>query len=668
MHVGILDVTIILLTGALITATLFRRFNLPPILGYLLVGVIVGPFGIGLIADTEASSELAEYGVVFLMFTIGLEFSLNKLISMKRIVLGLGGLQVLITTSVALAVALLLGATVKGGIIIGAVVAMSSTAITIKQLHDQSELNTLHGSNALGVLLFQDIAVVAFLILVPSLAGDGTQSILTPLFWALIKAIIVIAAIMLVGRLLLRPLFRSIAVTQSLELFTLAILLVTLSGAWLTEKMGLSLALGAFLAGMMLGETEYRHQIEIEIRPFRDVLLGLFFITIGMLLNLKALPEIWLEVLTLLISIVVAKTIIIMLLSALLKNDKIVALRTGIILAQGGEFGFALLALAMNNHLLHDQTAQIVLAALVFSMALAPFLIRFNHKIAEKIFPKSVQTSTQDVQQTIETSAEHLTNHVIICGYGRVGQSIVRFLEQEGFDFIALDMDPIRVENAKLAGDNVTYGDSKNITMLEAAGLARAKALIISFHDIHSTYKILQQVRQDHRDIPILVRTSDDQNLDELLSAGATEVVPETLEASLMLAFQTLVLLGVPANRALYMIRKVRKDRYELLHRIFPSHDLAALDDFETNREQLAVLNVSPDSKSIDCTLGDINLVDLGLKITAICRDGIKRPDPDLDTVIKAGDVLVLLGTQSQIDRAERILSEGAHEKNSAND
>lgn len=659
MHVSILEAVIILLSGALITATVFRRFQLPPILGYLLVGVIVGPYGVGLIADTEASSELAEYGVVFLMFTIGLEFSLNKLFSMKRIVLGLGGLQVLITTGIALAIAMFFGATIEGSVVIGGVVAMSSTAITIKQLHDQTELNSPHGFNALGVLLFQDIAVVAFLILIPSLGG-GAQSILTPLFWALVNAIIVIIVIMLFGRWFLRPLFREIALTQSLELFTLAILVVTLSSAWLTEYMGLSLALGAFLAGMMLGETEYRHQIEIEIRPFRDILLGLFFITIGMLLNLKVLPDIWLGVTIILLSIIIMKTLLIMGLSLILGSNKITSLRTGLVLAQGGEFGFALLALAISNKLLEAQTAQTVLAALVFSMALAPFLIRFNQTIAERLFPNSVRTSANDIQQSIEISAESLKNHVIICGYGRVGQSIARFLEQEGFEFIALDMDPIRVEDAKLAGDNVTYGDSKHLSMLTAAGLDRAKALIVSFHDVNTAYKILHQVRKSNQTIPILIRTNDDQNLEELLQAGATEVVPETLEASLMLAFQTLILLGVPASRALRLIRKVRTNRYELLHRIFPSHDIEDMEDLETKRDQLAVLNVPTDAKSIGRSLADLELDLLGVKVTAICRDGIKRPDPDADTTLKGGDVLVLLGTRPHIERVERMLLESS--------
>ena len=659
MQVNVLEGVLILLTCVLFAATLFRRFNLPPVLGYLIVGITVGPYCAKLITNTEAISELAEYGVVFLMFTIGLEFSLSKLISMKRLVLGLGGLQVVITTAIALGLAMYFGASLAGAVVVGGVAAMSSTAIAIKQLHDQTELNQPHGFNALGVLLFQDIAVIAFLILIPSLTDGGSQSIFIPLFWAMVKAVAVMAIIMFLGRWLMRPLFREIAMTQSLELFTLAILLVTLSSAWLTDYMGLSLALGAFLAGMMLAETEYRHQIEIEIRPFRDVLLGLFFITIGMLLNVRLLPEIWVGVVVLLASIVIVKTLLITGLSLLIGSNKVTSMRTGLVLAQGGEFGFALLTIALDHHLLSERYSQTVLAALVFSMALAPFLIRSNKAIAEFFFPKAAQMSDKEMHESVETSAERLSNHVILCGFGRVGQNIARFLDTEGFDFVALDMDPLRVESAQLAGDNVNYGDSKNISVLKAAGLERAKALILSFQDLHSSLKILQQVRKLNMDIPILVRTSDDHALDDLQAAGATEVVPESLEASLMLAFQTLILLGVPASRALRQVRQVRANRYDLLRRTFPSHDMEDFEDLDKKRDHMSVLSVPPTANTLGQTLAALAIEQLDVKITAICRDGIRRPEPDNDTVLKAGDVLVLYGSAQNIEQVEKLVLEG---------
>lgn len=658
METQIFSGIIIILLSAVFVTTALKRLNLPPVLGYLIVGAIVGPYGIGLLSNTHAIQQLAEFGVVFLMFTIGLEFSVAKLLSMKRLVLGLGGLQVILTTLIIVGVAYFLGTTITTAIVIGGVVAMSSTAITIKQLQEQFELNTPHGYNAVGVLLFQDVAVIAFLILLSSLSTGG-QSVLLPLFLALMKAIAVMALILVGGRWVLRPLFHVIASAKSLELFTLAVLLVTLSAAWLTEMMGLSMALGAFLAGMMLGETEYRHQIEIEIRPFRDLLLGLFFITIGMLLDFSHLHEIWLSVLVILVALIVFKTLVITGLSRLFGSDNFTAWRTGITLAQGGEFGFALLTVAMDQNLLEGGHNQIILAALIFSIALSPFLIRYNSALAKIFVPKAAKICEKSQEQHIEENAELLKNHIIICGYGRVGQHIARIIETEGFEFIALDMDPKRVQDAQLAGERVNYGDSQNLNMLASAGIARAKALILSFNDINASKMIIPQVRKIFPNLPILVRTQDDVALKELLDLGATEIVPETLEASLMLAFHALILMDVPAARALRQIRAVRTDRYELLHHIFPSHELEDLENFEQEREQLYVVNLYESAAAIDKTIADLNLEQCEVEVSALRRDAIRRPDPDPKTVLQSGDILILYGTTAHLEHAERLILEG---------
>lgn len=653
----VLEGILTLLASAVVAAGLFRRMNLPAVIGYLVVGLVVGPHGLAFIKNTHTIHELAEFGVVFLMFTIGLEFSLAKLLSMKRLVLGLGGMQVVLTTFLTVELALYFGADVAAAMVIGGVVAMSSTAIVIKQLNDQLEINTSHGTNAVGILLFQDLAVIAFLILIPSLADKSGQSIYVPLMWALIKAIVVMIVILLSGRWILRPLFREIAQSKSMELFTITVLLVTLGAAWLTGAMGLSMALGSFLAGMMLAETQFRHQIEIEIRPFRDVLLGLFFVSIGMLLDVEVLPEIWMGVLILIIAVIVFKTILIAILCKFTGSDLNTSLRTGLILAQGGEFGFALLTLAISDQIISDKHSQLILATLFFSMAISPFLVRYNEKIAKLFMPKAAKMHDDVINNNVETNAEGLSQHIIICGFGRVGQNIARFLETEGFEFIALDMDPIRVEDAQLAGERVSYGDSGNIKVLDAAGLKRAKALILSFHDTHTSYKILHQVRKEHPDLPILVRTQDDTSLEELQKAGATEIVPETLEASLMLAFHSLVLLGVPANRALGQLRRIRKDRYQLLRQVFPSHDLEDLEDeAESNKEKLYVVSLAEQAAAITKTIKELDLAKLNVIITSLCRDGIRRPDPDPKTELKPGDVLVLYGKPNDLTKAENSL------------
>jgi CPA2 family monovalent cation:H+ antiporter-2 len=655
----ILENILILLASAVFVSTLFRRFNLPAVLGYLVVGAAVGPYGLGWMPDKQSTTELAEFGVVFLMFTIGLEFSLSKMIAMKRAVLGLGGLQVAFTTAITMVIALMAHAHIAMALVVGGVAAMSSTAIVSKQLTDQLELNTPHGNNAIGILLFQDIAVIPFLILVPSLA-NGSHNLFVPLSHSIIKATIVMVAIMWLGRKVLRPIFREIASTRSMEVFTLTVLLVTLSSAWLTQRMGLSSALGAFLAGMMLGETEFRHQIEVEIRPFRDVLLGLFFITIGMLLNLQAIPEAWRGILILLTVFIVFKTAIIFILCRVMGNSSVTSLRTGLLLAQGGEFGFALLSLGMDETLFKPHYNQMILCALLFSMAISPFLIRYNKQISQFLLPKHDIPSSTEMATAVAASAEGLSDHVILCGYGRVGQNICRFLEAEGYQFLALDMDPLRVQKAQLAGESVTYGDASNLAILKAAGIDHAKAIIFSFEEPHTAVKATHQIRLEYADIPILVRTRDDSYLQALQEAGATEVIPETLEASLMIAFHVLVLMGVPVFRAIRHLRVTRANRYQLLNRIYPSEEIEDAKDIEeSNREQLHVVRMSGKAFAVGKKLKDLSLDNMGVVITAIKRNAIRVPEPGPETEIRENDVLVLYGFPDNIERAEHILLDG---------
>lgn len=660
LHYTILEGILILLVSAVLVSTLFRRLNLPPVLGYLLVGVLVGPYGLSWIPDLDSTHQLAEFGVVFLMFTIGLEFSLPKLMAMKRAVLGLGGTQVLLTTLLTMGFTFIAHATLGSALVIGGVVAMSSTAIVSKQLKDQLELTSPHGSNAIGILLFQDIAVIPFLILIPSLAS-GDHNLLTTLTHALLKATAVMLFILIIGRRILRPLFHMIASTRSLEIFTLTVLLVTLSAAWGTEEMGLSLTLGSFLAGMMLGETEFRHQIEIEVRPFRDVLLGLFFITIGMLFNVTSLPDIWLGVLILLAIIIVFKALLIATLAKIFGSSTPTAIRTGLVLAQGGEFGFALLSIALDGKLLGPYYGQVVLGALLLSMSISPFIIRYNKQISQLLEPKGAVLNEQEATEGVSNTAEGLDKHVIILGYGRVGQNIARFLEIEGFQYIALDMDSLRVQNAQLAGERVAYGDSSNIHLLEAAGLSKARALAISFENEVAALQIIEQVRQHYPHLPILVRTRDDSKLKSLQTAGATEVIPETLEASLMLAFHLLVLMDVPVFRAMRHLRAMRGNRYQLLNRIFPSNDLNELKDVDTSdREQLYVVRITAKAYVVGKCIGEIGLDQLEeVSITAIKRNDIRVPEPGPETEIKVGDVFVLYGPPASLEQAENLLLNG---------
>ena len=371
MNYAIFEEIILLLTIAVLAIALLKRCNIAPILAYLLVGVIVSPYAMGLISDNRNVRFIAEFGVVFLMFTVGLEFSTARILALKKQVLGLGGAQVLFTSIVAGSVHWFFRHDLQEAITIGGIIALSSTAIVTKQLSEQLELNSRHGQLAVSILIFQDIAVIPMLIIITAFQQEAPLTF--PLeIGSFLRAGLVLLIMLAIGHWILRPLLREIAKMRSMELFTLTVLLVSLSAAWATHEAGLSLALGAFIAGMMLSETEYRHQIEVEIRPFRDILLGLFFITIGMLLDIRSLLPLLPWVFLLTVAMMIVKTLIITTLSTVFGAPLGVAARTGLILSQGGEFGFALLTLALSAEIISQTTAQIVLSTLILSMMITP--------------------------------------------------------------------------------------------------------------------------------------------------------------------------------------------------------------------------------------------------------------------------------------------------------
>lgn len=659
MNESILHEILILLAAAVIAVAIFRRFNLPPILGYLFVGMLVGPHGLQWIPDTEDTRFLAEFGVVFLLFTIGLEFSLPKLLAMKGAVLGLGGSQVLLSTALAGAVAWAVGVPWEGALMVGGVMALSSTAIVIKQLTEQLEINSRHGHNAVGILLFQDLAVIPFLILIPILASDGGGWTVGPLLFGMVKGGFIFVAMLALGHWLLRPLFREIAAARSAELFVLTVLLVSLAAAWATHLAGLSLALGGFVAGAMIGETEFRHQVEADIRPFRDVLLGLFFITIGMLLNVEQVIGLWPWVLLTLFGFVVVKGVLITSLCRAFGNEAGVSLRTGFVLAQGGEFGFALLSLAMGANLFDYETGQVVLGATLLSMALAPVMIRFNGHAAKYLFTKSYLRNRQHLEEDIQREARNLRDHVVICGYGRIGQNIGHFLEHEGFPYAALDLDPHRVREARAAGESVFYGDATHPEILRAAGIDRAQALVISFDDEHAALKLLARIREDHPELPVLVRARDDSVLEELQELGATEVVPETLEGSLMLASHLLYLLNVPVSTIVRRVRDVRSDRYRLLRGFFPGEEAIPLEASGQQRERLHAVTLPKGASAVGRKLAELELESIPVTVTAVRHEGVRSVRPTPDLTLATGDVLVLYGTPQDLERAETKLLKG---------
>lgn len=654
-----LELTLILLGAAVLGVVAFRMLHLPPMLGYLVVGIVIGPHGLGLVDENETTSTLAEFGVVFLMFSIGLEFSLPKLSSMRRTVFGLGMAQVLLTILVtmmfgwlvAYLLPQLLNISWRAAFALGGALAMSSTAIVSKMLTERLELESPHGRQIIGILLFQDLAVVPLLIMVPALARN-TGDLAVTLALATMKAMIVLVLLLVIGQQLMRGWFRIVVKRRSQELFMLNLLLITLGAAWITEQAGLSLALGAFVAGMLISETEYKYQVEEDIKPFRDVLLGLFFITVGMLLNVRLVMENWWLVLLLLTIPVLLKFALIAGLAKLFGTSTGVALRTGIALAQAGEFGFVLLNQVSGLQLIDPLLIQLILASMVLSMLAAPFIIEKSDAIVMKLSANEWMMQSLALTQ-IATRTMATQKHVLIAGFGRSGQSLARLLEEEGIAYHALDLDPDRVHEAQSAGAHVSFGDAARRESLVAAGIHRAAAMVITFASTPSALKILHFAHELAPSLPVIVRSHDDSDLEKLRNAGATEVVPEAIEGSLMLASHALVMLGVPLRRVVHRVQAARDERYASLRGYF--HGVSDADDAEHLHVRLHSVTLAEGAKAIGKTLGSLKLREVGAEVTVL-RRGKSRIDIHPEVDLQAGDIVVLRGTTEGVARAEARL------------
>ena len=642
---------VVLLLAVVITVMVFRRFQLPPILGYLLVGMTIGPFALGWLPDDATTNHLAEFGIVFLMFSIGLEFSLSQLSAMRRVVFGLGGAQVGLTIVAVMAFALAIGIDWRGGLTLGGIIAMSSTAIVAKLLMERVALQSPHGRLVMGVLLFQDLAVVPLLVLLPALA-QGPERFLAAFGIALLKTALILSVLLWYGRGLMRRFFHLVAQQKSSEIFVLNVLLITLGLAWVTELAGLSMALGALVAGILISETEYRYQVEDYIKPFRDVLLGLFFVTIGMKLDPRALIDNLPWVLLTLLVIVVVKFAIVWSLVRAFRHSTSVATRCGLILSNAGEFGFVLMAQAGPLGLLSERELQIVLAAMLISMLVAPLAIGQMDRIV-LYFCQSEWTERALHLHELAIKAMGRDRHVIICGYGRSGQNLARFLAREDISFIALDADPERVRQAAAAGDSVVFGDAGRRDVLLAAGANRAAALVVSFADVAISLRILEHAREVNPGLPIIVRTTDDSELEKLQNAGATEVVPEILEGSLMLASHAMLLLGIPLARVLARIREVRRNRYHLMRGFFHGVSDLGTEVEEPDQPRLKSVMLSDGSAAVGKSLAELNLEELEVEINTIYRQKTRMVSPKPESVLETGDVVVLLGRPDALGLAE---------------
>ena len=658
-----LELTLLYLVAAVLGVVVCRLARLPPMLGYLAVGVLIGPNAMALAGDSPGVTYLAEFGIVFLMFVIGLEFNLPKLRSMRKLVFGLGLSQVVLTILATLAANAALTAILatagrewglgwQSAVALGGALAMSSTAIVVKLMADRLELESEHGRRVMAILLFQDLAVVPLLVIIPAL-GSAPEVLLRELAFAALKATALLTVLLVGGQVVMRWWLTLVVRRRSEELFILNLLLITLGLAWLTEHAGLSLALGAFVAGILIAETEFKHQVETDIRPFHDVLLGLFFITIGMKLDAHAVLDRWGLVLALTALPVLFKFGLVTVLARIFGAAPGVALRTGLYLAQAGEFGFVLLSLASQRQLVPPSLHSPVLASMTLSMLITPFIFLYSNRIVMRL--AASDWLLQSVALTsIAKRSINVEAHVIICGFGRSGQNLARLLEHEHIEYIALDLDPDRVRQAAAAGQSVVFGDAARLQSLMAAGLARASAVVVSYHDTASALKILHLVQAHAPKVPVIVRTIDDADMEQLRAAGATEVVPEAIEGSLMLASHALALVGVPVRRVLRLVQQQRDARYGLLRGYFHGAD----DDTVQELDQARLLSVTlpPTSASIERTLGDQALHEHGVTVVSLRRATGAVVQPHHALPLASGDTLVLSGLPESLAIAEERL------------
>jgi CPA2 family monovalent cation:H+ antiporter-2 len=651
---------LILLLASVLVVSLARRVHLPPILGYLVVGIVLGPLAIGVLPDDEATRALAEIGVVFLLFTLGLEFSWPRMVAMRREVFGLGAAQVLAVGGTAALALRLLGIGWPAAIVVGGALAMNSTAIVLHQLTEQAELNRTHGRLSFAVLLFQDLAFVPLLALATAIVSGQDGFSVAAAARLVFGGLLALVVMLVIGRWLLRPLFYSIAHSRVRELFTLTMLLVVLASAWITQQLGLSMALGAFLAGMMLAESEYRHQVEAAARPFRELLLGLFFISVGALLDPRLLYASFYATMGLLGLLLVGKSLLVALVMRGFVDNNFRAVRTSIVLAGSGEFGIALLTILLQNSgVLPASIGQPLLAASVLGMLVTPLLIRYNRRIARLLLGERGPPASA-VQREDDSNRELARReHVVLCGFGRVGQNIARVLESQGFEYLALDLDPARIRLARQAGDPVMFGDSSDEEMLQNAGLEHASAVIVTFANPAVSVGIVRAVRRLRGDVPVLVRTQDDAGLAELNEAGVTEVVPETFEASLMLVSQVLMLLNVPMSKVVRTVGEIRSGRYATLRNIYRHSEARPIDETHAYREELRSIVLPPKAWAVGRTLDQVRGRGAEVSFTAVRRHGITGREPAGTMALQEGDIVIAYGTPEALEHAEAVLLAG---------
>lgn len=554
----LLDI-LMLLSVTISVIIIFQKLHIPTSLGYLLVGIILSEHTLGPSVNFPQLHALAEFGVVFLLFSIGLNYSLPQLNALKGVVLGFGTGQVLLTTLLVMVILTMIGLPMAVAFVFGAIFAQSSTTIIASLLKEQREENSQHGRLGVAISVFQDVTAVPFLVIIPVLAISISADVLAlALAAALAKAVLAFFLVFFAGRWLLHPLFQLVSVGKSAEVFTLTVLLVALLAAWTTNYLGLSLAFGGFLAGMILGDTVFRHQIESTIRPFRDVLLGLFFVGIGMRLDPSAIPPIWHWALLGALLILLSKVLIVAAMLRYKKMEPQIAWRTGLLLSVGGEFGLALVAIALDANVLTIELGQIAISSVLLAMILGAILIRFNGAITH-LLVKKMPNDDEEPKAPVDIAEQS----VLVAGYGRVGHTVSVLLESSGVPFMAFDANINRVKQGKADNHPVVYGDMSDPTLLQTLHVERAALVIITVDNSDTALQMIYYLRRTYPQIPIIARARDIETSKQLLQAGAMNVYPETVEASLLLGTTALEMLQVPQANIEQVIQDLRDKGYK---------------------------------------------------------------------------------------------------------
>jgi CPA2 family monovalent cation:H+ antiporter-2 len=652
------DLLIVLLVSVPV-AFVCLRLKLPLVVGLMLTGIVIGPYGFGLVAEVEAIEILAEIGVMLLLFTIGLEFSLSRLREMRSLVLVGGGLQVILTTAVVAVVSILLGRSQSQAIFFGFLVALSSTAIVLKSYVDRKEVDAPHGRVGVGILLFQDISIVFMMLVVPVLGGSGESSIASvalQLGGSLLALLLIVS-----GSWLLLPRFlKQIVNLQSPEVFLLTVVLVCLGLSWVTSHFGLSLALGGFIAGMVIAETDYKLQVIAEVMPFRDVFNSIFFVSIGMLLSVSALFENLTNVILLVIGLTLLKALIVWGVVRLMGYPQRISVVAALGLAQIGEFSFILAKVGRSVDLLPDGDYQNFLAASIISMIATPFLIavapRLGFFVQKKLSDGFHEEDSVEAIHDTQTT-QGLADHVIIVGYGLNGRNLARVLRAVGIEYVVLDLSAQVIARAKIEGERITFGDATRREVLQHVNIAEAKTLVLAMSDAGAARRTVSQAREMNKDLYIIVRTRYAAEITELIELGADEVIPEEFETSIEIFARVLHRMKIPRSVIEEQIERIRKQGYQMLRstslpQVVMGNLNAALHDAATE-----TLKLGDDSAAVGKSLGELDLRGrTGATVIAVIHDGETRVSPGAHYKLSAGDTVLLSGSGDKIERASEIL------------